>query len=242
VTAAEISFRLHGRKSGPGYLAKCPAHDDDNPSLSLRDADGLVLVHCHAGCAQDAVIAALKDLGLWPEREQRPDGGIEAVYDYTDEAGELLYQIVRKPGKKFLQRYPDGSGGWVWKKHPHQVLYRLREVLENPIIFLVEGERDCETLRDFGFCATTNAGGAKASWLPQFTEALRGREIILIPDNDAPGRQRVLTIARALTGHVAKLVILTLEDPRVKDISDWFAVGHSEVELISMLDGEEVPR
>ena len=125
-------------------------------------------------------------------------------------------------------------------KASHQVLYHVREVLENPIVFVVEGEKDVQTMRDFGFVATTNAGGAKAPWLPEFTEALRGHEVILIPDNDAPGRERVLRIARALSGNVAKLVILTLDDPGVKDVSDWFAAGHSEIELIAMLDGKEV--
>lgn len=240
MTAAEIAHHLHGRKSGAGYIAKCPAHNDREPSLSLADGDdGRLLVYCHAGCPQAAVIAALKGLGLWPEREQRPEV-IEAIYRYTDEAGDLLYEVIRKSGKKFRQRYPDGSGGWTWRKHPHQVLYHVREVLENPIVFVVEGEKDVQTMRDFGFVATTNAGGAKAPWLPEFTEALRGHEVILIPDNDAPGRERVLRIARALSGNVAKLVILTLDDPGVKDVSDWFAAGHSEVELIAMLDGKEV--
>jgi DNA primase len=238
------------RRSGSGFVACCPVHEDHEPSLSITDAGDKPLVKCHAGCDQAAVVDALKALGLWPEHEQRPET-IEAIYDYTDEHGDLLYQIVRKPGKKFLQRYPDGAGGWIWKKHPRQVLYHLREVLGNPIVFVVEGERDVETLRSHGFVATCEAGGAKAPWLPQFTEALARpvliegeefkREVILIPDNDKPGRQRVLRIARALKGKVARLVILTLEGHGVKDVSDWFK-AHSEVELISMLDGEEVTR
>jgi putative DNA primase/helicase len=243
VTAERIASALPKcRKSGPGYVACCPAHDDNNPSLSITERDGKPLVRCHAGCSQEAVIHALKLLSLWPEREFQSDGDIEAVYSYTDEQGNLLYQVVRKAGKKFLQRRPDGAGGWVWRKHPQQVLYHLPEVLENPIIFLVEGERDAETLREYGFVATTNAGGANAPWPPHFTDALREREVILIPDNDHAGRQRVLRIARALTGYVAKLVVLTLDDPGVKDISDWFAAGHSECELIAMLDGEGVSR
>ncbi|MBZ5677508.1 MAG: hypothetical protein LAP61_24965 [Acidobacteriia bacterium] len=241
MSAADIAKGLQkARKSGGGWVACCPAHDDGNPSLSLRDADGKILVHCHAGCDQDAIVGALKGLGLWPERGEQAET-IEAIYDYTDEHGELLYQIVRKPGKKFLQRYPDETGGWIWKKHPRQVLYHLREVLESPIVFVVEGEKDAEKLREHGFVATTNAGGAKAPWLQEFTAALAGREVILIPDNDGPGRQRVLRIARALTGKVARLIILTLEGHGVRDVSDWFR-DHSEVELISMLDGEEVTR
>jgi putative DNA primase/helicase len=241
MTAADICRHLPGHRSGAGYVARCPVHDDKTPSLSLKDVNGRILVHCFAGCEQAAVVEALKARGLWPDPEEHSGRRIVAEYDYTDETGDLLYQICRFEPKDFRPRYLDRTGGWIWKKHPCQVLYRLREVLGNPIIFVVEGERDVETLRSYGFVATTNAGGAKAPWLPQYTDALRGREAILIPDNDAPGKQRVLTIARALKGKVAKLVILTLDDPRVKDISDWFSLGHSEVELIAMLDEEHVP-
>jgi putative DNA primase/helicase len=160
----------------------------------------------------------------------------------------MCYQVLRyerwsAKGKEkiFSQRYPDHAGGWVWKKHPNQVLFNLPAVLEAPIVFVVEGERDCITLADFGFVGTTNAGGAKAPWLPQFTEVLRSRECILIPDNDVPGRARVARIARALIGKVSKLVILTLDDGS-KDITEWFERGHSELELIAQVEGEEVSR
>lgn len=61
-----IAEALGGRKSGTGWSARCPAHDDRTPSLSLRDtSDGTVLVYCHAGCEQDDVISRLKADGLW---------------------------------------------------------------------------------------------------------------------------------------------------------------------------------
>ena len=238
MTAAEIANYLHGRKLPSGWMARCPAHDDKEPSLSLRDVDGTILVHCHAGCSQRAVVDALKARGLWPEREVRQRRQIVAEYNYTDETGQLLYQVVRTEPKGFFQRRPDGPGRWVNKKGPRQVLYRLSEVLESPIAFLVEGEKGAVRLREHGFAATTNAGGAKAPWLPEYTEALRGREVILIPDNDPPGRQRVLTIARALLGHAARIIVLELNG--AKDVSDWFDQGHSETELISQIEGQEV--
>ncbi len=235
LSASEIARSLpKGRQSGAGYVACCPAHEDSTPSLSLKDADGVVLVHCHAGCEQATVVDALKRLGLWLGAERSDQ--IEALYEYTDERGALLFQIVRKAGKKFLQRYPDGAGKWIWKKHPHQVLYHLPEVLENPIVLIVEGEKDVETLRQHGFVATTNAGGASAPWLEGYTEALRGRECIIIPDNDHPGWQRASAIARALLGAAARIRILDLPKD-TKDISDWFAAGHGECELIAMLEG-----
>lgn len=65
MTAETIARALGGRKVGHGWMARCPAHDDREPSLSIRDADGKVLVRCHAGCDQRDVIATLKERGLW---------------------------------------------------------------------------------------------------------------------------------------------------------------------------------
>ncbi len=72
MTAEAIAKALGGRKAGGSWTARCPAHDDRTPSLSIRDSDhGKVLVHCHAGCDQRAVIAALKDQGLWADHGPR---------------------------------------------------------------------------------------------------------------------------------------------------------------------------
>ena len=71
MTAAYIAKVLNGRRSGSDWMARCPAHDDVNPSLSLRDISGKVLVHCFAGCSQREVIAALRERGLWPEQARR---------------------------------------------------------------------------------------------------------------------------------------------------------------------------
>ena len=71
MTAEAIAKALGGRKAGGGWTARCPAHDDRNPSLSIRDVDGKVLVRCHAGCEQTQVIAALRGRGLWTENGSR---------------------------------------------------------------------------------------------------------------------------------------------------------------------------
>jgi DNA primase len=235
--AAHIAHHLHGKRSGQGYSCRCPAHDDRTPSLSIRESpEGKILAHCHAGCSQQAVLAALKDLSLWPEPEARR--AVVAEYNYTDASGKLLYQVCRTEPKGFFQQRPDGHGGWLQRgpRNQDKALYRLPEVLDAPIVFLVEGERDVETLRDYGFVATTNCGGAQSPWLPQYTEALRGREVILVPDNDPPGRARAKTIATALVDVARPLNLLDLP-PAVKDITDWFLAGHSERELIVIVEG-----
>jgi putative DNA primase/helicase len=240
MNAAGIAHARRGsRRSGGSWVACCPAHEDRTPSLSLRDSpDGQVLVHCHAGCSQTAVIAALRGLGLWPEQDKRQERRhVVAEYNYTDESGSLLYQVLRTDPKGFLQRYPDGRGGWINRKHPKQVLYRLPAVAKASIVFVVEGEKDSDRLREYGFVATTNAGGAKAPWLCQYTESLRGRDVVLIPDNDPPGRHRVLKIARALLGNAARIIVIELSDG--KDISEWFDRGHSELELLDLVERQE---
>lgn len=238
MTADAIVCGLRARRSGSGWMARCPAHDDRTPSLAIRESQGKILLHCHGGCKQRDVIDALKARGLLePEKRHSPHRILE-TYDYVDECGELLYQVVRYEPKDFRQRRPNGRGGWLKERGLRQVLYRLPEVLEASIVFVVEGEKDVETLRSHGFAATTNSGGANAPWLPQFTHALAGREVILVPDNDAPGRKRVLTIAGALLGKAARIIVWELEGN--KDISDWFADGHSELELIAQIEGEAV--
>ncbi len=70
--AESIARALGGRKAGSGWSARCPAHDDRTPSLSLRETgEGKVLVRCHAGCDQDQVIAQLKASGLWTQNGPR---------------------------------------------------------------------------------------------------------------------------------------------------------------------------
>src|ERR1700674_2675030 len=96
---------LDAQRNGSAWLALCPAHDDRNASLAITEKDGKILVHCHAGCNQRAVLAALRANGLW-EYGETPIlvRRIVATYDYTDEAGEPLYQVVRYEPKAFHQR------------------------------------------------------------------------------------------------------------------------------------------
>ena len=158
-------------------------------------------------------------------------------YDYRDASGSLAYQVERYENPKtFRQRRPDGSGGWLYNLNGVQpVLYNLPELLSRTAepIYLVEGEKDADALMAGGVLATTNSGGA-SKWDDSLTESLRGREVIILPDNDEPGLIRAQRLLKALTG-VATSV--EAKDPSVfpekGDVSD-FLVSHRAVELSAL--------
>ena len=166
----------------------------------------------------------------------RRNGGISLkpklvkAYDYHDAAGTLIFQVCRYEPKTFRQRRPDGRGGWIWNlKGVTQLPYHLAELieavaLERPI-FVVEGEKDVETLMSLGMAATTNAGGTK-KWKPEFAEFLAGADVVIIPDNDDAGRDHAQAVARSATGKAARVRILKLPGlPPKGDVTDWFAAG-----------------
>jgi hypothetical protein len=168
------------------------------------------------------------------------------TYDYTDEHGDLRFQVCRLEPKDFLQRRPDGKGGWIWDlKGVHRVLYRLPEVIEEVAqgrpIFICEGEKDCDNLANIGVPAATNPGGAN-KWSSEFNEFLRGADVILLPDNDDdPGREHMHAVAASLTGTAKRVRLLDLakhwaECPAKGDISDWLAGGGTVEKLRDLVE------
>lgn len=233
------------KKVAGGYVACCPAHNDKNPSLSISDADdGKLLVHCHAGCDNQAVVDALKKRSLWPEpvRENakpspRPKKTIVAEYDYVDpDTGEIKFQVLRYEPKDFRQRMPDGKGGWTWSVPASQrVLFNLPAVQSSTkLVCIVEGEKDVEALSKIGIVATCNAGGA-GKWQDNYSSALAGRDICILPDNDEPGRKHADIVARALFGVAKSVKIVALPGLAEKqDVSDWIAGGGSKSDLAGL--------
>jgi len=233
-----ILARLHGvRRNGSGWMALCPAHEDRNPSLSINEGDGKILFKCQAGCSQAVVLAAFVRLGI----EKRAlfldaDKGapqIVAEYNYTDEKGVLLYQVVRYEPKNFKQRKPNGKGGWTWKLDGvRRVLYRLPEVLAVSDVFVCEGEKDCETARKIGIVATCNPGGA-GKWHKEFSEILRGKHVTIIADADDPGRKHAQHVAESL--HLRAKSVKVLELRPEKDLSEWITGGGTLDGLLKLI-------
>jgi len=239
-SAKEIAQALGGKRAGrtDSFVCCCPAHEDRSPSLSVADKGGKVLLHCHADCEQAAVIAALRDRGLWegsPTRKATPSlGPIIAEYIYTDEQHWPLIRVTRHAPKDFRQWRPDGAGGWISGIGDlRRPLYRLPEVIEAAIVFVVEGEKDVESLRAMGFVATCNLMGA-GKWRSEYNEVFAGKTVILIPDTDKAGKTHAKTVYAGVKPFAAEVLYLDLET--AKDVSEWFEQGHSEVELVKLLE------
>jgi hypothetical protein len=253
VLAAITSKTGRAPVGGTGqWKSLCPAHDDTNPSLSIAETpDGTALVHCYAGCSQDAIVAAmgLRKEELFPPKADAPPKPDlkrheKEAYDYLDEGGNLLFQVVRFEPKDFRQRRPDPEkpGKWVWSiKGVRRVLYRLPDIikamLHSDIIFMGEGEKDVMSLVSLGLCATCNSGGA-GKWLSSYTDTLSGADVILIADKDGPGRNHAAIVLKALTGRAKSVKVIELPDRAgfaVKDAADWVAAGGTSAELMELV-------
>ncbi len=232
----------------------------------------------------ESLEASRRDQGRATRRE------IERTYDYTDEKGALIYQVVRfgwttesgKRAKTFAQRRPAPDGRWIWgldvvDKHDGEPLefmtkagrdwqryddkkfrdwkyearstfeqlgnlrhgfYKLPELVEaladGRPVFWCEGEKDAETLLDWGVPATTNSGGAK-NVSEVDVSIFQGADVIIPLDNDAAGRERADMIGRRLKGVAKRVRTLDLvpywgsepawppknPDGKGVDVTDW---------------------
>jgi hypothetical protein len=218
------------------YEACCPAHEDEHSSLHVAvGEDEKILLDCKAGCGLSAILNKIRV----HERDLFVNDGrrVAALYDYEDERGELLRQVVRYAPKNFTQRWRTTDGEWVMGKGAMagvpSTLYKLPDLHRaGGRVYWVEGEKDADRLWDLGLTATTVPQGADAPWRPEYADQLRWTgvsEVILVPDNDEPGVRHAERFASALVAAGVQTKVLTLSEG--KDVTDWIAMGHGIDEL-----------
>jgi hypothetical protein len=246
-----LAKALGGEVSGGQVLAPGPGHSAIDRSLSVKldsgAPDGFVThsfagddpIACRDHVRTKAGLEPFKPNGIGRHRASddaierallaavakqsvgKSKGRIVAESGYTDIDGTLLYQVVRLEPKSFRQRRPDGKGGWIWQLDERRVIYRWPELLAYPdaTVFVCEGEKDADRVASLGHCATTVAGG---KWTDECVQALVGRDVIILQDNDQPGREKSLAAAQALHGSAKAIRIVSLPDlPEKGDVSDW---------------------
>lgn len=239
---------LSPRQSGPNtYTAKCPAHEDNSPSLTVTVNEDRILVHCHAGCDSREVLKAI-DLewnDLFEDDGHEKTHDVIAQYEYRDIEGRLQYVVERLYPKSFRQRRPLPEGGWAWNLDgTPKLLYRLpqvnRAIEDGRWIFVVEGEKDVHTLEAAGFAATTASAGV-GGWKPELAEYFAGAKVAVIPDNDEPGRRLAENVAASAASYADEVRIVELPDlPAKGDVTDWFAQGGTPEQLKELVRNESV--
>jgi AAA domain len=170
---------------------------------------------------------------------------IVATYNYMDESGAPLFEVVRLSPKDFRQRRPNGKGGWNWSLgDARRVLYRLPEVRDaaasGRLVLVVEGEKDTDNLRKLGFTATCNPGGAN-KWRAEYNESLRGADVVIIGDNDPSGRSHAAHVASSLKDVARRVRVLDLckawpACPAKGDISDWIEASGTAEALLALIE------
>ena len=246
---AEFLGRLDKVKgSGKQYTALCPAHSDNKQSLSVSVGDnGKILLNCHTGCTAKEIVNAMgltmQDLFTEPPRKTREKNTVIATYNYTDKDGNLLNTKTRWSDKSFSWSHKE-NGKWKKGHKGEAVLYNLPAVASSKRIYVVEGEKDVETLKACQKVAVCSAHGAgTGKWLPQYTEALKGKEIVIIQDNDDKGKEFARETANALidVAESVKVIDLTQEWDTLKehgDISDVFEMQEAK-DVLTKLEALE---
>jgi archaellum biogenesis ATPase FlaH len=206
--------------------------------------DGIAALQwLRGGTFPETVNALAEYLGQSSDQPSRPAHNgkpkIVATYDYRDEQGILLYQVVRFDPKDFRQRRPKDGGGWTWSvKGVRMVPYRLPDLLtagpERGVLVL-EGEKDVDRAAGMGIIATTNAMGA-GKWRPEYNEHFRGRSVYIIPDNDQPGRKHAQQVAMSLHGIAKNIKVVELPGvPEKGDLCDWLDQGGTKDKLAELV-------
>lgn len=216
------------------YKSRCPAHDDKNPSLSIGFENGKLLLHCHSGCTYESILHAvgmnghakhhvdpdrpIKLTGTLEDAVKEIRGEVAGVWKYQNSGGMDIFAAVRvntQNGKQFLQ-YRRTENGWINRGlEGLKPLYQLPKLLESPnnTVFIFEGEKCADLGTRLGYISTTSAGGAssanKTDWSP-----LRGRNVVIFPDNDKAGRKYLRDVCECLS------VLRPLPDVRVCELPD----------------------
>jgi hypothetical protein len=237
-------------------LLKCPLHDDRKSSLSVNLREGVW--NCQAGCGKGGMIdfevavskcdaetaksniAAIVGSDLFHEG-QRP----EAIYQYRDAQGIVLFEKLRYPSKEFRNRRPTAKG---YEYNLHDItkpLYNLPDVVTAAAVCVCEGEKDADNLawalselqiERFDRTATTTNFDGAGKWQEQYNPYFAGKKAFIFPDNDDIGVKHAERVARAIYPYALGVKIIKLPGLADKgDISN-FLEAHSINELFAQIN------
>jgi len=245
----KVLERLEGVRQRNGeFMALCPAHDDQKPSLSVSEGDGgKVLLRCFGGCSTNTVLeaAGLSWRDLYPV-ESCNGYHKRRSWEIKDAAGELVAVHHRKDspdGKRVWWRGPNGEkrladAGLRVADLPLYGSEHVADWPEDVPVVIVEGEKAADALASAYPAVLGTVTGAESAPGPEAREVLRGRRVILWPDADPPGRAHMERVAEALQGTASEVRIFEWKGaPEKGDAADHPAVkSRSCKDLEELLD------
>lgn len=249
-TAIELAAILSkSKRVGNGYMAICPCHDDDTPSFSFSDSPDGVLFWCFGGCPADRVFNKLRGLGFIDAKADakyfrdhkklivRKSSGLATItrrktksyeYIYNNDKDSPVRKVVRAEfddGSKTFYQMKKVGDDWVPGGGDEEIApykYSIWSGNTNPVV-IVEGEKKCELAREKGIEATCVPGGSK-NWKGNYSKFFNGRDVIIVPDNDAPGRSFANDVFSDLQSKAWSIKIVELPGLQEKeDIEQWFS-------------------
>lgn len=250
-------FRI-SKRYGDKAQAVCPAHNDKQASLTITKGRKCTLFCCHAGCQLDDILSAAglnKRDTFYDEEpiktnwrayiESREHKKIEAVYNYVSCNGAYAFTKIRLEGKKILygilenDRFayglPKGTDRKSLKAVYGSIQALNKAITEGKVIFIPEGEKDADTLNKQGYTAFTYGGCG--DWQRDFAELVRGADVVILADNDEPGKKVAGTIMNDIQSFVKSVkIVVPMPDIPKADITDYFQAGHTREEFEQMLN------
>jgi len=245
--AQTVCNALHGEMLGKdACLVPGPGHGKTDRSLSVKNdasnPDGFVVNSFAEDDAAECRDHVRRAAGLpeWkPTRTERPS---DPQFVYRDEHGQPYLRVTKVhkgTGKSFYQHSWNGRE-WVKGAQQVRIPYRLPEVIAADTVYVVEGEKDADRLADLGLVATTAPEGA-GKWRRELNQWFTGKQVIILADNDKPGREHAEQVEGALRGIAAS--VRSVHFPMLAekgDVSDFLDAGNGKADLLAHIAGTGV--
>ncbi|MBQ1372299.1 MAG: AAA family ATPase, partial [Oscillospiraceae bacterium] len=232
-----------GSGTGPGGTPAFSLYEETNSFYCHSCGVGGSLIDLYKAMHKTDTKTAIKELAAMynitePEKPKKPRKRLDdqtRAHDYYNADGSTF-------GRKVVYKYDDGSKNAQWflfdtqtgqfclnagLQGRHAPLYDLPWILNSSgAVYITEGEKDADTLKRMGLTATTAPNGASAKWKPEdYNAALQGREVVILTDNDTPGRKYGRTVADGIQSAAQSVKLIQATDiykdcPEKGDISD----------------------
>ena len=232
-----------GSGTRPGGDAALEVYEDTNSFYCFACNTGGSLIDLYKAMHKTDTKGAIKELAdkygiSEPEKPKKPRKRLDDLtrtHDYHNADGSLF-------ARKVVYKFDDGSKSAAWflfnpstgqfdfnsqgLRGQHAPLYDLHRIPgSSGAVYIVEGEKDAQTLQEMGLTATTAPNGASAKWQTYYNDVLAGRDIVIVTDNDDPGRKYGQTVAKGVQAiansvKVVPSTAIYAATPQKGDISD----------------------